>query len=49
MTKFYAEITGWGKCLPPAVLSNDDFSTFIVRLTSGFELELVSKTVVSVM
>ncbi|EDK25933.1 3-oxoacyl-(acyl carrier protein) synthase, partial [Vibrionales bacterium SWAT-3] len=29
MTKFYAEITGWGKCLPPAVLSNDDLSTFI--------------------
>lgn len=26
---FYAEITGWGKCLPPAVLSNDDLSTFI--------------------
>lgn len=25
----YAAITGWGKCLPPAVLSNDDLSTFL--------------------
>ncbi|WP_418139285.1 ketoacyl-ACP synthase III [Oceanimonas smirnovii] len=25
----YANITGWGKCLPPAVLSNDDLSTFL--------------------
>lgn len=25
----YAKITGWGKCLPPAVLSNDDLSTFL--------------------
>ncbi|NHI00101.1 ketoacyl-ACP synthase III [Oceanimonas sp. MB9] len=25
----YATITGWGKCLPPAVLSNDDLSTFL--------------------
>ncbi|MBW8192124.1 ketoacyl-ACP synthase III [Neiella marina] len=25
----YAEITGWGKCLPPAVLTNDDLSTFL--------------------
>ena len=25
----YAEITGWGKCLPPAVLSNADLTTFI--------------------
>ena len=23
----YADITGWGKCLPPAVLSNDDLAT----------------------
>ncbi|NVJ58730.1 MAG: ketoacyl-ACP synthase III [Vibrionaceae bacterium] len=29
MTTFYAEITGWGKCLPPATLSNDDLSTFL--------------------
>lgn len=25
----HAEITGWGKCLPPAVLSNADLTTFM--------------------
>ena len=25
----YANITGWGKCLPPAVLSNADLATFL--------------------
>jgi len=25
----YAAITGWGKCMPPAVLSNQDLSTFL--------------------
>ena len=25
----YAAIRGWGKCLPPAVLSNDDLATFL--------------------
>jgi 3-oxoacyl-[acyl-carrier-protein] synthase III len=25
----YAAITGWGKCMPPAVLSNDDLATFL--------------------
>ncbi|MBI4913237.1 MAG: ketoacyl-ACP synthase III [Acidobacteria bacterium] len=25
----YAALTGWGKCLPPAILSNDDLSTFL--------------------
>ncbi|OYD25860.1 ketoacyl-ACP synthase III [Oceanimonas baumannii] len=25
----YANITGWGKCLPPAVLTNEDLSTFL--------------------
>ncbi len=25
----YAAITGWGKCLPPAVLSNEDLATFL--------------------
>ncbi len=25
----YANITGWGKCLPPAVLSNQDLATFL--------------------
>ncbi|BCK22882.1 3-oxoacyl-[acyl-carrier-protein] synthase 3 protein 2 [Vibrio cholerae] len=29
MTQCYAEITGWGKCLPPATLSNHDLSTFL--------------------
>ena len=25
----YADITGWGKCAPPAKLTNDDLSTFL--------------------
>ena len=25
----YAQITGWGKCVPPAVLSNTDLATFM--------------------
>lgn len=25
----YAAITGWGKCLPPAVLTNNDLTTFL--------------------
>jgi 3-oxoacyl-[acyl-carrier-protein] synthase-3 len=25
----YANITGWGKCLPPAVLRNEDLATFL--------------------
>jgi len=25
----YAEITGWGKCLPPAELTNDDIAQFV--------------------
>ena len=25
----YAEITGWGKCVPPAILSNEDLATFL--------------------
>jgi len=25
----FAAITGWGKCMPPAVLTNDDLSTFL--------------------
>ena len=24
-----AAITGWGKCMPPAVLSNADLATFL--------------------
>ena len=26
---YHAEITGWGKCVPPAVLSNEDLTTFM--------------------
>lgn len=26
---YYAEITGWGKCVPPAILSNEDLTTFM--------------------
>lgn len=29
MTPTYAAITGWGKCMPPAVLTNGDLSTFL--------------------
>jgi 3-oxoacyl-[acyl-carrier-protein] synthase-3 len=25
----YAAITGWGKCMPPAVLTNADLATFL--------------------
>lgn len=25
----YAEITGWGKCAPPAILTNDDLASFL--------------------
>jgi 3-oxoacyl-[acyl-carrier-protein] synthase III len=28
-TVTYAAITGWGKCMPPAVLSNADLATFL--------------------
>jgi 3-oxoacyl-[acyl-carrier-protein] synthase-3 len=28
-TMTYAALTGWGKCLPPAVLTNEDLSTFL--------------------
>jgi len=48
MTKYYAEITGWGKCIPPAILSNDDLSTFIetsdewIRSRTGIENRRIS-------
>ncbi|WP_394244280.1 ketoacyl-ACP synthase III [Vibrio astriarenae] len=44
----YAEITGWGKCLPPATLSNDDLSTFMetsdewIRSRTGIESRRIS-------
>lgn len=48
MTQYYAEITGWGKCLPPATLSNDDLSTFLetndewIRTRTGIESRRIS-------
>jgi len=48
MTKFFAEITGWGKCLPPATLSNHDLSTFLetndewIRTRTGIENRRIS-------
>jgi len=44
----YAEITGWGKCMPPAVMTNDDMATVIdttdewIRARSGIEERRVS-------
>jgi 3-oxoacyl-[acyl-carrier-protein] synthase-3 len=29
ISMIYAAITGWGECMPPAVLSNADLSTFL--------------------
>lgn len=29
MSSTWAAITGWGSCMPPAVLTNDDLSTFL--------------------
>lgn len=48
MANVYAEITGWGKCLPPAVLTNDDLSTFLetsdewIRSRTGIESRRIS-------
>lgn len=48
MSKYYAEVTGWGKCLPPATLSNDDLSTFLdtsdewIRTRTGIENRRIS-------
>ena len=44
----YANITGWGKCMPPAVLSNDDFASVIdtsdewIKTRSGISERRVS-------
>jgi 3-oxoacyl-[acyl-carrier-protein] synthase-3 len=44
----YAAITGWGKCMPPAVLTNDDLSTFLetsdewIRTRTGMQERRVS-------
>ncbi|WP_162048277.1 ketoacyl-ACP synthase III [Vibrio taketomensis] len=48
MSNFYAEISGWGKCLPPAKLSNNDLSTFLdtsdewIRTRTGIEHRRIS-------
>jgi len=44
----YANITGWGKCMPPAVMTNDDMATVIdtsdewIRTRSGIRERRVS-------
>ena len=44
----YAAITGWGKCIPPAVLTNDEIATIIdtsdewIRTRSGIEERRIS-------
>ncbi len=49
----YAEITGWGKCLPPAVLTNDDLATFLdtddgwIRKRTGMQERRISHVPVS--
>ncbi|MGH8033761.1 MAG: ketoacyl-ACP synthase III, partial [Lysobacterales bacterium] len=49
----YAEITGWGKCVPPAVLSNADIASVIdtsdewIRSRSGISERRVSHVPVS--
>ncbi|MEZ9233457.1 ketoacyl-ACP synthase III [Vibrio amylolyticus] len=48
MKNTYAEITGWGKCLPPSILSNNDLSTFLetsdewIRTRTGIENRRIS-------
>ncbi|WP_070966202.1 ketoacyl-ACP synthase III [Vibrio sonorensis] len=48
MNSIYAEITGWGKCLPPATLSNNDLSTFLetndewIKTRTGIENRRIS-------
>ena len=44
----YADITGWGKCMPPAVMTNDDMATVLdtsdewIRTRSGIRERRVS-------
>ncbi len=48
MSQVFAEITGWGKCLPPAALSNHDLGTFLetsddwIRTRTGIESRRIS-------
>lgn len=49
----YASITGWGKCMPPAVMTNDDMATVIdtsdewIKTRSGISERRVSHVPVS--
>ena len=49
----YATISGWGKCLPPAVLTNDDLSQFVdtddewIRSRTGMQERRISHVPVS--
>jgi 3-oxoacyl-[acyl-carrier-protein] synthase-3 len=49
----YAEITGWGKCMPPAIMTNDDMASVIdtsdewIRTRSGIQERRVSHVPVS--
>ncbi len=49
----YAAITGWGKCLPPAILTNDDLTTFLdtddewIRKRTGMQQRRISHVPVS--
>ncbi len=51
--KDYAAITGWGKCLPPAILTNDDLATFLdtddewIRKRTGMQQRRISHVPVS--
>ncbi len=48
MKQYYAEITGWGKCIPPTVLTNEDLSTFLdtsdewIKTRTGIEQRCIS-------
>lgn len=49
----YAEITGWGKCMPPAIMTNDDMASIMdtsdewIRTRSGISERRVSHVPVS--
>jgi len=49
----YAAITGWGKCVPPAILTNDEIATVIdttdewIRARTGISARRVSHVPVS--
>lgn len=51
----YAEITGWGKCVPPAILTNNDLATFMetsdewIRSRTGIEERRISAVGTSAM